>query len=194
MSLLPAGITGVDGDFEAGDPVDLVTADGLVVARGLVGFSSTEVPDLLGHTRFAFSPIAEVASALHLLACPQPAGVHQRWVREARGKARRAGQPLTVNLLVETVREGAPALPNQVRRLVAFHEAGHAVANVALGVAKPVALSIGADGNGETNSIVDEIRTHTRHDIEQYLVSILAGRAAEEIACGITTAGAGGGA
>ncbi|PVU83745.1 glutamate 5-kinase [Cellulomonas sp. WB94] len=50
MSLLPAGITGVDGDFEAGDPVDLVTADGTVVARGLVGFSSAEVPDLLGHT------------------------------------------------------------------------------------------------------------------------------------------------
>jgi glutamate 5-kinase len=50
MSLLPAGITGVEGDFEAGDPVDLVTADGTVVARGLVGYSSAEVPDLLGHT------------------------------------------------------------------------------------------------------------------------------------------------
>ena len=50
MSLLPAGITGVDGDFEAGDPVDLVTAGGTVVARGLVGYSSAEVPDLLGHT------------------------------------------------------------------------------------------------------------------------------------------------
>ena len=50
MSLLPAGVTGVDGDFEAGDPVDLVTAGGTVVARGLVGYSSAEVPDLLGHT------------------------------------------------------------------------------------------------------------------------------------------------
>jgi glutamate 5-kinase len=50
MSLLPAGITGVDGDFEAGDPVDLVDADGTVVARGLVGYSSQEVPDLLGRT------------------------------------------------------------------------------------------------------------------------------------------------
>jgi ATP-dependent Zn protease len=116
----------------------------------------------------------------------------ERWVREARGKARRTAQPLTVNLLVETVREGAPALPNGVRRLVAYHEAAHAIANIALRLAKPVSLSIGSGGGGETNSVVDEIRAHTRHDIEQFLVSMLAGRAAEEIACGITTAGAGG--
>jgi glutamate 5-kinase len=49
-SLLPAGITGVDGDFEAGDPVDLTTPDGTVVARGLVAYSSIEMPDLMGHT------------------------------------------------------------------------------------------------------------------------------------------------
>jgi glutamate 5-kinase len=47
-SLLPAGVTAVDGDFEAGDPVDLVDADGTVVGRGLVGFDSTELPQLLG--------------------------------------------------------------------------------------------------------------------------------------------------
>lgn len=47
-SLLPAGITSVDGDFAAGDPVDLVAPDGTVVARGLVGFDSSELPRLLG--------------------------------------------------------------------------------------------------------------------------------------------------
>jgi ATP-dependent Zn protease len=56
----------------------------------------------------------------------------ERWVREARGKARRTAQPLTVNLLVETVREGTPALPDEVRRLVAYHEAAHAIANIAV--------------------------------------------------------------
>ncbi|HEY8720753.1 glutamate 5-kinase [Pengzhenrongella sp.] len=47
-SLLPAGIIAVEGDFEAGDPVELVGVDGLVVARGLVSFDATELPELLG--------------------------------------------------------------------------------------------------------------------------------------------------
>lgn len=49
-SLLPAGITGVDGDFSAGDPVDLVDAEGRVVARGLVGYDAAELPALLGRS------------------------------------------------------------------------------------------------------------------------------------------------
>ncbi|WP_425956582.1 glutamate 5-kinase [Xylanimonas sp. McL0601] len=47
-SLLPAGITRVEGDFDAGDPVELVAPDGAVVARGLVAFDSQELPALLG--------------------------------------------------------------------------------------------------------------------------------------------------
>ncbi len=50
LSLLPAGITAVDGDFEAGDPVDLVDRSGAVVARGLVNFDSGELPALLGRS------------------------------------------------------------------------------------------------------------------------------------------------
>ena len=47
-SLLPAGITAVEGDFEAGDPVELVGRDGKVVARGLVSFDASELPALFG--------------------------------------------------------------------------------------------------------------------------------------------------
>lgn len=47
-SLLAAGITGVTGRFVAGDPVDLVDAGGLPVARGLVNFDAEEIPDLIG--------------------------------------------------------------------------------------------------------------------------------------------------
>ncbi|VTR76883.1 Glutamate 5-kinase [Cellulomonas hominis] len=47
-SLLPAGVTAVHGEFEAGDPVEIAAADGTVVARGLVAYASQEVPDLLG--------------------------------------------------------------------------------------------------------------------------------------------------
>ena len=47
-SLLAAGVTGVTGTFVAGDPVDLAGPDGVAVARGLVNFDSTEIPDLVG--------------------------------------------------------------------------------------------------------------------------------------------------
>lgn len=49
-SLLPAGIAGVSGDFEAGDPVEMVSLDGSIVARGLVNYSSQELPRMLGRT------------------------------------------------------------------------------------------------------------------------------------------------
>lgn len=48
MSLLPAGVTGVHGEFESGDPVELVGPDGVAVGRGLVAYASDEVPGLLG--------------------------------------------------------------------------------------------------------------------------------------------------
>jgi glutamate 5-kinase len=50
MSLLPAGVTGVEGAFSAGDAVDLVGPHGIVVARGLVNFDSGELPALLGRS------------------------------------------------------------------------------------------------------------------------------------------------
>ncbi|GAA3974260.1 glutamate 5-kinase [Actinomadura viridis] len=49
-SLLPAGVTGVEGDFAAGDPVDLCGTDGRVVARGLVNYDAGEIPDLMGRS------------------------------------------------------------------------------------------------------------------------------------------------
>jgi glutamate 5-kinase len=50
-SLLPAGITAVDGSFAAGDPVDLVDAgSGAPVARGLVNYDAVELPALLGRS------------------------------------------------------------------------------------------------------------------------------------------------
>jgi glutamate 5-kinase len=49
-SLLPAGITGVEGTFDAGDPVNLCDEDGAVVARGLVNYDASEVPGLMGRS------------------------------------------------------------------------------------------------------------------------------------------------
>ncbi|HEX6917747.1 MAG TPA: glutamate 5-kinase [Phycicoccus sp.] len=49
-SLLPAGIVDVSGSFAAGDPVDVCSPDGRVIARGLVNYAATELPRLLGRS------------------------------------------------------------------------------------------------------------------------------------------------
>lgn len=59
-SLLPRGITGTQGDYEAGDMVRVLDPEGQEVARGLVNYPATEVgliagahssqvPEILGH-------------------------------------------------------------------------------------------------------------------------------------------------
>jgi glutamate 5-kinase len=59
-SLLPAGIIGVDGHFDAGDPVDLSDEYGTVVARGLVNYDAKEIPGLMGRsTRWLASKLGQ---------------------------------------------------------------------------------------------------------------------------------------
>jgi glutamate 5-kinase len=47
-SLLPVGVLGVRGDFQAGDAVRLVTADAVEIGRGLARLASTEVARAAG--------------------------------------------------------------------------------------------------------------------------------------------------
>ncbi|MFE7352454.1 glutamate 5-kinase [Streptomyces sp. NPDC057543] len=49
-SLLPAGIAAVEGEFTAGDPVELRDLEGRPLARGLVNFDAKEIPQLLGRS------------------------------------------------------------------------------------------------------------------------------------------------
>jgi glutamate 5-kinase len=49
-SLLPAGVTAVEGTFIAGDTVELVGPDAKVIARGLVAFDAVELPVMLGRS------------------------------------------------------------------------------------------------------------------------------------------------
>ena len=60
-SLLPAGVTAVDGAFGRGDAVSVVAADGRVIARGLTAYPadeatqiagrrSSEIPEILGYS------------------------------------------------------------------------------------------------------------------------------------------------
>mgnify|MGYP002724165312 FL=1 len=47
-SLLPAGVVGTNGDFDAGDVVEVVDEDGLVLARGRSGFSAQRLEQVKG--------------------------------------------------------------------------------------------------------------------------------------------------
>lgn len=49
-SLLAAGTVGVDGTFSAGDPIWVDSEEGRHVAKGLAGFDSDELPQMLGRT------------------------------------------------------------------------------------------------------------------------------------------------
>jgi DNA polymerase III delta prime subunit len=115
----------------------------------------------------------------------------ERWVRTARRAARMEQRPLTLADLVAAIQNGVPALPADVRRRVAVHEAGHAVAAIVLGMAQPLALSINSSG-GLTETEPTEFGAQTRPYLEKHLMCLLAGRAAEELAFGAVVAGAGG--
>ena len=50
VSLLPAGVTAVEGTFDAGETVDLVDQHGQIIARGIINFASDEIPQMLGRS------------------------------------------------------------------------------------------------------------------------------------------------
>jgi glutamate 5-kinase len=59
-SLLPAGITGVEGTFDAGDPVNLRDENDMIIARGLVNYDAAEIPGLMGRsTRWLASKLGQ---------------------------------------------------------------------------------------------------------------------------------------
>jgi glutamate 5-kinase len=77
-SLLAAGITGSDGDFEAGDVVELVGPHGDTVARGVVAFDAEEMPELVGRKTRELAPeqrreVVHADDLVPVLVRPDPA-------------------------------------------------------------------------------------------------------------------------
>jgi glutamate 5-kinase len=48
-SLLPAGVTAVEGSFSRGDPVEIAGPDGVVVGKALAGYDAREARIIMGH-------------------------------------------------------------------------------------------------------------------------------------------------
>jgi glutamate 5-kinase len=68
-SLLPAGMRGVSGSFQRGDVVDVVDAQGRVLARGLASYASDEAARICGRKS------AEIEAILHY--APRGAMIHR---------------------------------------------------------------------------------------------------------------------
>jgi cell division protease FtsH len=115
----------------------------------------------------------------------------ERWVRSARRRARHAGRPLAYDDLAAEVRVRND-VPPEIRRRAAIHEAGHAIVGWldVPGSITRVSIGLGMTAGGFTEHRSAPL--FTRKSVERHLRRILAGRAAEEVAFGDVSAGAGG--
>ena len=116
----------------------------------------------------------------------------EAWVRRARAAARRAGRPVEVGDLRETVLEARDDLPPDMLWRVCVHEAGHAVAAAVVGNGKIRDACVGPGGSFVfTEQAVEPLTSAVVH---KRLVQIFGGRAAEIRFFGAPSAGAGGSA
>jgi DNA polymerase III delta prime subunit len=117
----------------------------------------------------------------------------ERWARGARRRARQASRPVVTADLLAEIGEGHSELAPGVRRRMAIHEAGHAVAAVLErpGMLASVELRDTGDTLAATYSRLQEDEGMVA-DLEARLRGLLAGRAAEELLLGSPSGGAGG--
>ncbi|RWM04318.1 MAG: AAA family ATPase [Mesorhizobium sp.] len=114
----------------------------------------------------------------------------EAYVRRARGAARRGRRPLKLDDLLAEVRAKREPPSREARRLLAVHEAGHAVAATILGCVEVIGVSIGdRSGLTEIARVDGSMSLKHCHDI---MIMLLAGRAAEELVLGSPSAGSGG--
>lgn len=66
-SLLPVGVTGLDGDFDVGDPVVVRDPDGKEVAKGLVNYAAPDLRRIMGKRTEEIEPILGFRSSDELI-------------------------------------------------------------------------------------------------------------------------------
>lgn len=108
-------------------------------------------------------------------------------VRDARGRARRAGEPLAESHLRDAVETRVPPPPPEHLRRVALHEAGHALIDFRLSGNLPSSMRLTPRGGEVTGT---RHLTHTLKTAECALAALLGGRAAESLMFGQVSSGA----
>jgi cell division protease FtsH len=143
------------------------------------------------HLGAGFLPDADLMPAA-LAATGHTGADVEAWVRRAKSRARRGKRELSLDDILQEIREGRDGMPESLRRVCSLHEAGHLVVGVALQVFEPRALSIFDDG-GATHVELSRAQYQTENGIENLITTLLSGRAAEEVLLGSSqrTVGAG---
>jgi ATP-dependent Zn protease len=117
----------------------------------------------------------------------------EQLVREARQSARRQGRALQRPDLVAVLATRASAMTKEERTTVAIHEAGHAVAAHRVLASPSITLSLVATEDTYGRMLAKSYgRVITRSHIQQHLLVMLAGRAAEIVLAGEASSGSGG--
>ncbi|WP_316228443.1 AAA family ATPase [Bradyrhizobium sp. SZCCHNR1039] len=116
----------------------------------------------------------------------------EAWIRRAKSRARREKRGMTLDDVMSEIRSGRPSLPDKLRRICAIHEAGHLAVGVALDVFEPRALTI-LDAGATTWVELSRENNQSEHGIENFITSLLSGRAAEIALLGASNATAGAG-
>lgn len=116
----------------------------------------------------------------------------ERLIREARQKARRQARNLVFADIFDILAASRPEWSKEFRWRMAIHEAGHAVARLALDIGRVTSISIDSPTGGYTEGETPATGPETEAFFDSLLVIRLAGRAAEEELLGSVTAGAGG--
>ncbi|HEY8162847.1 MAG TPA: AAA family ATPase [Methylocystis sp.] len=113
-----------------------------------------------------------------------------RWVRDALRAARTAGRDLAVADLAAVVAPPEDRDPDD-RRTAAVHEAGHAIAYLAAGRAVAAVSIVAHGGSGGHTRAEGRLPTLPRRaDLDDVVVPLLAGRAAEDVLLGAPSTGA----
>lgn len=115
-------------------------------------------------------------------------------VRAARRLARRAGRPMVMADLESQILEEDTRTPEELRRS-AVHESGHVITGLAIGSTLDlVNINMSGDNGGCARLSIPTGTLVTRDQIEGMVMSLLGGRAAEQLLLGEPSQGAGGAA
>jgi ATP-dependent Zn protease len=117
----------------------------------------------------------------------------ERIVREARQNARRERRSLHFSDLRQLIERLKPEVPADVLWQRAVHEAAHVVARLKFGFGKIELVTInGPGGQSYVASTEQPFEIQTELDLTNFLVVLLAGRAAEVAITGVAFLGSGG--
>ncbi len=134
---------------------------------------------------------AEALRPLALLATGMSGADIERLVRELRARSRRKGETLTWEALEAALRRDDDGLSDAIRHRIAVHEIGHALCYELSGVGRVNSVRLHVL-SGQTETLIDRERLQFPEGLQDHLIAIMGGRAAEFVVFGGRMVGSGG--